>query len=127
MKSELIIPSPKSRVLFDPIKVESRFGFKFEDLILYWNRNWDLSRLYVKQYRLIQELCGGTGVVVVKDNVGLTDDAGVMDVVGVTDIVGVTDHMGVRDVVGVKVVEGVTDIVGVKGSASITTVAKCRC
>ena len=39
-------------------------------------------RLYVKQYRLIQELCRGTGVVGVTDNVAITnvmDDVGVMD------------------------------------------------
>ena len=37
-------------------------------------------RLCVEQYRLIQELCGGMGVV------GVTDDVGVTDVTHVTDI-----------------------------------------
>ena len=34
-----------------------------------------LKRLYVEQNRLIQELCGGMGVVGVKSNVGVTADA----------------------------------------------------
>ncbi len=42
-----------------------------------------LSRLYVEQYRMIQELCGGTGVVGITDDVGVTD---VTDDIGATDI-----------------------------------------
>ena len=53
-----------------------------------------LYRLYVEQYRLIQELCVGTGVVEVKVIAGVTDNADVMDV---TDITGVTDIHAVRE------------------------------
>ncbi len=50
-------------------------------------------RLYVEQYRLIQDLCGGTGVV------------GAMDVVGVTDVVDITDIVPVTDVTNVVLVK----------------------
>ncbi len=42
-----------------------------------------MIRLYVGQYRLIQELCGGTGVVGVTDDVRVTNNVEVMDDAGV--------------------------------------------
>ncbi len=54
-------------------------------------------RLYVEQFRLIQTLCGGTGVT---------------DVTDVTDIMNVTDITDVADVTDIRNITNVTDITG---------------
>ena len=88
-----------------------------------WGRvyTFPLCRLYVKQYRLIQELCGGTQAVEVKVVAGVTD---------ITDIMDVTDITDVMEVVEVKVIAGVftdvtviTDVTGVKDITGVTGVA----
>ncbi len=62
-----------------------------------------LIRLYVKQYRLIQTLCGGTGIMDVSD---------VMDVTDITDVMDVADIKDVRDIADIAGVTDVTDITG---------------
>ena len=58
--------------------------------------NDPLKRLYVKQYRLIQTLCGGTGVTDVADVMDITDVTGVMDVTDITG--GTVRHMAFKGV-----------------------------
>ncbi len=91
----------------------------------------DKYRLYFEQYRLIQTLCGGMGVMGVTDDMEVTDDVVVMDVTHVTDIaditddIGVTDDVVVTDVVGVTNVmydAGITDVAGVTDVVEVTIV-----
>ncbi len=80
------------------------------------------SRLHVEQYRLIQKLCRGTGVVGATGDVGVMDDAEVTDIVGVTHCVGVMDGVKVTDVVVGVTDVGVTDIVKVTDVVGVTDV-----
>ncbi len=73
------------------------------------------GRLYVEQYRLIQTLCGCTGVVGVTDDVEIMDDVVVADVTHVTDIADIID-----DVTDITVIGGVTDVTGVTDIMDIT-------
>ncbi len=59
-----------------------------------------MQRLYVEQYRLIQTLCGGTGVTNVTDITDITDIMDVTDVAVITDVTDIMDVAGVMDVVG---------------------------
>ncbi len=60
----------------------------------------DCKRLYVKQYHLIQMLCGGTVVTDVMDGMDIMD---VMDVADVTDVIDITDVAVVTDVTDITI------------------------
>ncbi len=84
-----------------------------------------MKRLYVEQYRLIQTLCGGTGVTDVTDIMDVMDIMDITDIMDVTDIVDIVDIMdvaGVTDVADVMNITDITDITDVAGVTDVTDI-----
>ncbi len=75
--------------------VEIHVYRKINFSLTFSDRWWELFRLYVEQYRLIQMLCGGMGVTDITDITDIMDVTDITNVAGVTDI---TDVAGVTDV-----------------------------
>ena len=75
-------------------------------LLFYLTKHF-LTRLYVEQYRLIQMLLQGTGVMDVTDSTDI-----IMNVTDIADIADVADVMDVTDITDVAGAMDVTDITG---------------